>query len=107
MEIEPPQPKINQLLINVHAIGVNRADILQRRGQYPPPSGDSEIIGLEIAGTIESDGGLVARTVLSNALPGINPFAGLHGDSKVSSERLGAIVDLVGPGQEISMEEMV
>jgi len=53
-----PRPIISseQLLVKVHAIGVNRADILQRRGKYPPVPGDSDILGLEIAGTIVTVG---------------------------------------------------
>jgi len=40
----------------VHACSVNRPDIVQREGNYPPPAGDSKIIGLEVAGTVESTG---------------------------------------------------
>jgi len=47
-----PTPKPNEVLIKVHAAGVNRPDIMQRQGLYPPPEGASNILGLEIAGTI-------------------------------------------------------
>jgi putative PIG3 family NAD(P)H quinone oxidoreductase len=47
-----PQPASGEILIKVEAAGVNRPDILQRRGLYPPPPGASEIPGLEIAGEI-------------------------------------------------------
>ncbi|MEO8991622.1 MAG: NAD(P)H-quinone oxidoreductase [Nitrosospira sp.] len=47
-----PQPAIGEILIKIEAAGINRADILQRRGLYPPPPGTSEIPGLEIAGKI-------------------------------------------------------
>ncbi len=47
-----PQPAHGEVLIKVEASGVNRPDILQRRGLYPPPPGASEIPGLEIAGEI-------------------------------------------------------
>ena len=47
-----PQPSSGEILIKVEAAGVNRPDILQRRGLYPPPPGASEIPGLEIAGEI-------------------------------------------------------
>jgi len=46
----------DQLLIKVHATSVNRPDIIQRQGNYPPPKGDSEIIGLEVAGVVEAVG---------------------------------------------------
>jgi putative PIG3 family NAD(P)H quinone oxidoreductase len=45
-----------QVLIKVHAFGLNRADLLQRKGMYPPPAGDSEILGLEVSGEIVSVG---------------------------------------------------
>ncbi|XP_067336415.1 quinone oxidoreductase PIG3 [Channa argus] len=54
--IPRPQPKNGEVLIKVHATALNRADLLQRRGLYPPPPGESDIIGLEVAGTVESLG---------------------------------------------------
>lgn len=51
-----PQPGPGQVLIKVSATSVNRPDIVQRQGNYPPPPGDSEILGLEVAGTVESVG---------------------------------------------------
>ena len=47
-----PQPGPGELLIRVEAAGVNRPDVMQRRGLYPPPPGAPSILGLEIAGTI-------------------------------------------------------
>lgn len=49
-----PTPVLNagEVLIKVHAAGVNRPDIMQRQGLYPPPAGASDIMGLEVAGTI-------------------------------------------------------
>lgn len=55
-EIPRPQPGPGQVLIKVAATSVNRPDIVQRQGNYPPPPGDSEILGLEVAGTVESLG---------------------------------------------------
>ncbi|WP_439580484.1 NAD(P)H-quinone oxidoreductase [Elioraea sp.] len=51
-----PQPGPGELLIEVHAAGVNRPDIQQRRGAYPPPAGASPILGLEAAGTVAAIG---------------------------------------------------
>jgi len=53
---ELPKISAEQCLIKVHAIGVNRADILQRQGNYPPPAGESLILGLEVCGEIISCG---------------------------------------------------
>lgn len=47
-----PQPKAAEVLIKVSYAGVNRPDILQRAGAYPPPADASPIIGLEVAGTV-------------------------------------------------------
>jgi len=49
-----PVPGPGELLIRVQAAGVNRPDVLQRKGAYAPPPGASDLPGLEIAGTIES-----------------------------------------------------
>ncbi|XP_049851283.1 quinone oxidoreductase PIG3-like [Schistocerca gregaria] len=53
---EKPKVPKNNILIRVCAAGINRADILQRKGRYPPPPGESEILGLECSGIIESVG---------------------------------------------------
>ncbi|MES9993751.1 MAG: NAD(P)H-quinone oxidoreductase [Candidatus Thiodiazotropha sp.] len=55
-EVEMPTPGPGQVLIEVVATTVNRADIVQREGNYPPPKGDSEILGLEVAGRIKALG---------------------------------------------------
>ena len=47
-----PQPGEGEVLIKVAAAGVNRPDVLQRRGMYPPPPGASDILGLEVAGEV-------------------------------------------------------
>src|SRR5258706_2923931 len=47
-----PAPQAGEVLVKVAAAGVNRPDVIQRQGSYPPPPGASPIPGLEIAGTI-------------------------------------------------------
>jgi NADPH:quinone reductase len=49
-----PVAGVGEVLIRVHASGVNRPDVLQRSGTYPPPPGASDLPGLEVAGVIES-----------------------------------------------------
>jgi putative PIG3 family NAD(P)H quinone oxidoreductase len=51
-----PQPQAGEVLIRVAAAGVNRPDILQRKGLYPPPPGASDIPGLEVAGEVIATG---------------------------------------------------
>lgn len=55
---EQPVPQLNggELLVKVAAAGVNRADCMQRRGDYPPPPGASETLGLEVSGTVAALG---------------------------------------------------
>ena len=58
MPVERPTPVAGagEVLIRVAAAGVNRPDVMQRRGHYPPPPGASDIPGLEVAGTIDDAG---------------------------------------------------
>ncbi|MCX8293052.1 NAD(P)H-quinone oxidoreductase [Phyllobacterium sp. 0TCS1.6A] len=56
-----PEPGDNEILVRVRAAGVNRPDVLQRQGHYPPPPGASDIPGLEIAGEIVATGSRVTR----------------------------------------------
>lgn len=56
-----PVPGTGEALLRVEAAGVNRPDVMQRKGSYPPPPGASDIPGLEIAGTIVSIGAEVKR----------------------------------------------
>jgi NADPH:quinone reductase len=54
VERPTPLPRAGEVLVKVRAAGVNRPDVMQRQGKYPPPPGASDIPGLEVAGTIES-----------------------------------------------------
>ena len=51
-----PVPRDNEILIKIKAAGLNRADIAQKNGLYPPPQGASEVLGLECSGVVESVG---------------------------------------------------
>ncbi len=55
-EVPTPEPGADEVLVKVHATALNRADTFQRRGHYPPPQGASEILGLEMAGTVAETG---------------------------------------------------
>lgn len=59
-----PRPGTDEVLVRVAAAGVNRPDILQRKGLYPPPPGASDILGLEVAGeVVEGPDELIGRNV--------------------------------------------
>lgn len=60
-EVDAPVPGPGEVLIDVVAAGINRADVQQRRGVYPPPPGASEIPGLEVSGRIAGFGPEVTR----------------------------------------------
>lgn len=55
-ESEPPRPRGDEVLVRVSASGVNRADLSQIAGHYPPPPGESSLLGLEVSGIVESTG---------------------------------------------------
>jgi len=54
--VEIPQPKSDEVLVKVHAFGINRPDILQRQGLYPMPKGVTPVPGLEVAGEVVAVG---------------------------------------------------
>jgi NADPH2:quinone reductase len=56
-----PEPRVDEVLVKVAAAGVNRPDVMQRKGLYPPPPGAPDIPGLEIAGEIVALGSTVKR----------------------------------------------
>ena len=55
-DVAEPTPTADELLVRVRASALNRADTMQRRGHYPPPPGESDILGLELAGEVEAVG---------------------------------------------------
>jgi putative PIG3 family NAD(P)H quinone oxidoreductase len=63
-----PEPAAGEVLIKVAAAGVNRPDVFQRLGRYPPPPGASDIPGLEVAGTIEQLGAGVREWRVGDAV---------------------------------------
>lgn len=66
-EIPKPEISADECLLKVKAIGVNRADLLQRAGKYPAPAGESSILGLEVSGEIVQCGELVGKNHLGKA----------------------------------------
>ncbi len=75
-DYETPSPSSNQILVKVKAAGVNRADIMQREGKYPPPKGASTILGLEMSGIVEARGSEVTKWKKGNKVIGLIPGGG-------------------------------
>lgn len=71
-----PEPKEGEILVKVHAAGINRPDILQREGAYPPPPGASDIPGLEIAGEIVARGPRATRHLVGDKVCALVPGGG-------------------------------
>ncbi len=71
-----PAPGPGEILIRVSAAGVNRPDIAQRQGLYPPPPGASDIIGLEVAGTVAALGAGASRWAVGDAVCALLPGGG-------------------------------
>lgn len=63
-----PSPEADEVLIKVEAAGVNRLDILQRKGFYPPPPGSSPVLGVEVAGKIAALGKNVSQFKIGDAV---------------------------------------
>ena len=61
IDVPMPQPGPDEVVIRVAAAGVNRPDLMQREGKYPPPPGASDIPGLEVSGTVSACGTGVTR----------------------------------------------
>ncbi len=60
-ELPMPEPEKAEILVEVSAAGLNRADLAQRAGSYPPPPGASPVLGLEVSGTVVACGPEAAR----------------------------------------------
>jgi len=71
-----PVPKDGEVLVRVAAAGVNRPDVMQRQGRYPPPPGASDLPGLEVAGEIAALGPKVSGLAVGDAVTALLPGGG-------------------------------
>src|ERR1700736_3735468 len=71
-----PQPGENEVLIRVEAAGVNRPDVMQRQGRYPPPPGASDLPGMEVAGEIVTLGPNASGPALGDKVTCLLPGGG-------------------------------
>ncbi|WP_298147634.1 NAD(P)H-quinone oxidoreductase [uncultured Acinetobacter sp.] len=71
-----PQPKADEVLVQVHAFGINRPDILQRQGLYPMPKGVTPVPGLEVAGIVSAVGSEVTQFQVGDQVCGLTNGGG-------------------------------
>jgi NADPH:quinone reductase len=71
-----PRPGDGEVLVRVAAAGVNRPDVMQRQGRYPPPAGASDLPGMEIAGTIVALGPNVSGLSMGDEVTALLPGGG-------------------------------
>lgn len=74
--VEIPQPKADEVLVKVHAFGINRPDILQRQGLYPMPKGVTPVPGLEVAGEVIAVGEKVTLFTVGDKVCGLTNGGG-------------------------------
>lgn len=88
--VSRPLPALGhgEVLIKVAAAGVNRADLVQRAGFYPPPPGDSDILGLEVAGTVVAVADQVDAKWLGTEIFGLVPGGGYAQYARMPAEHL-------------------
>ncbi|KAB0268955.1 NAD(P)H-quinone oxidoreductase [Microvirga brassicacearum] len=76
VQIPVPRPAEGEILVKVEAAGVNRPDVAQREGRYPPPPGAPTTLGLEIAGTVVAVGPRVSRFAVGEPVMALVPGGG-------------------------------
>lgn len=86
-EVPDPAPSPGEILVRVRATALNRADLLQRQGLYPPPPGVDPRPGLEFAGTVEAASPAVTEFQPGQRVMGLLPGAG-YAEQVVTPERL-------------------
>ncbi len=82
------KPGPDEVLVDVKATAVNRADLLQAMGLYPPPPGESEVLGLEMAGVVAAIGSNVRRRRIGDRVMGLLPGGGYAQQVAIHSQLL-------------------
>jgi NADPH2:quinone reductase len=102
-----PKPGSGEVLIQVAASGINRADIVQRQGFYPPPPGASPIPGLEAAGKIVAVGEAVSRWQVGDAVCALLSGGGYADHVVAAAEECLPIPEILDPRQAAALPETV
>ena len=107
VRIPRPEPGPGQVLIAVRAAGVNRPDVLQRLGFYPPPPGAPETLGLEVAGEIAAVGAGVDRWVAGDKVTALLPGGGYAEYALADARHALPIPEGLGFAEAASLPETV
>ena len=101
-EWETPTPKPNEILVKVSATALNRADTMQRKGNYPPPPGASPLMGLEMSGEVVARGSAASKWKNGDQVCGLLPGGGyaeyvvIHEDLAMSVPSKLSLVEAAG-----------
>lgn len=106
-QVVRPAPSAGGILIRVHAAGVNRPDISQREGNYPPLPGASSVIGLEVAGNIAALGEGAARWAVGDRVTALLPGGGYAGYAVVDARHALPIPDDMSFEQAAGLSETI
>ena len=104
--VKLPIPGEKQIRIKVAAAGVNRADILQRKGKYPPPPGASSILGLEVSGIIDSVGNGCRKWKTGDRVMGLLSGGGYAEYVIIHEDMVMQVPDTINLGQAAAIPEV-
>ncbi|HJO96352.1 MAG TPA: alcohol dehydrogenase catalytic domain-containing protein, partial [Rhodospirillales bacterium] len=100
-----PEPQPGEVLVKVAAAGVNGPDLMQRRGLYPPPKGASDLLGLEIAGTVVAVGEGAGRWKEDDAVCALTNGGGYAAYCTVLADHCLAIPGNLSPVEAAGLPE--
>lgn len=103
---EPPHPGPSEVRIRVRATAINHADLLQRRGLYPPPPGASAILGLECAGEIDALGSEVQGFALGDRVMALLPGGGYAEQAVVDAGSVLRVPEALGTEEAAALPEV-
>jgi putative PIG3 family NAD(P)H quinone oxidoreductase len=103
-----PKPEVGEeeILVEVRATALNRADILQRMGKYPPPQGASPLLGLEISGIVVDKGSKVFKWKIGDKIFGLIPGGGYAQFAVIHEEMAMRIPDNISFEQAAAIPEV-
>lgn len=101
-----PTINFDECMLKVHAIGVNRADLLQRAGKYPPPPGESPILGLEVCGEITELGSEVSNFNIGDKVFGLVGGGGYSEFVKIKATHMISLPDHLNYNQGAAIAEV-